>query len=104
MIQELKKVGLKFSFADSNSTFVRDNFFKNKTFVLTGTLNEFTREEAGELIIKLGGNVASSVSNKTDYVLAGEKAGSKLSKAKNLGVKIINEIEFKDKVKEAESS
>jgi DNA ligase (NAD+) len=70
--------------------------------VLTGSLSSFTREEAEEKIINLGGNVTSSVSKKTDYVLAGEKAGSKLDKAKTLGVKIIDEIEFQKKITEAE--
>ena len=101
VIEELKKVGLKFSFADIKTSIVGDNFFKGKNFVLTGTLLSFTREEAEEIIINLGGNVTSSVSKKTDYVLAGEKAGSKLDKAKTLGIKIIDENEFKDKLNEA---
>ncbi len=102
IIEELKKAGLKFSFADAKTTFTGDNFFKGKTFVLTGTLSSFTREEAEEKITNFGGNVTSSVSKKTDYVLAGEKAGSKLDKAKTLGIKILDEIEFQKKVKEAE--
>ena len=102
IIEELKKAGLKFSFADAKTTFTGDNFFKSKTFVLTGTLSSLTREEAEEKIINFGGNVTSSVSKKTDYVLAGEKAGSKLDKAKTLGIKILDEIEFQKKVKEAE--
>jgi DNA ligase (NAD+) len=102
IIKELKKAGLKFSFTDAETIFVGDNFFKSKTFVLTGTLSSFTREEAEEKITNFGGNVASSVSKKTDYVLAGEKAGSKLDKAKALGIKIIDEIEFQKKIKEAE--
>lgn len=65
-----------------------------KTFVLTGALVEFTREEAGEEIEKRGGKVSASVSKKTDYVVAGAEAGSKLDKAMALGVKIINEEEF----------
>jgi DNA ligase (NAD+) len=65
-----------------------------KTFVLTGTLPTLSREEASEFIRKAGGNVSGSVSKKTDFVLAGEEAGSKLDKAKELGVKIISEAEF----------
>ena len=65
------------------------------TFVLTGQLAGFTRDEAKDMIRKAGGDVSSSVSKKTSYVLAGEEAGSKLEKAKELGVKIINEGEFK---------
>jgi DNA ligase (NAD+) len=103
ILDELKKVGLKFSFADRKDSVLKDNFFKDKTFVLTGTLSDYSREEAGEIIASFGGNVTSSVSSKTDYVLAGEKAGSKLDKAKSLGVKIINEKEFNEKIDEAKS-
>jgi DNA ligase (NAD+) len=66
-----------------------------KTFVLTGTLPSMTREEATEKIVALGGHVAGSVSKKTDYVLAGSEPGSKFDKAKELGVRIINEAEFR---------
>ncbi len=64
------------------------------TFVLTGTLGKYTREEAKNEIEKRGGKVSSSVSPKTSFVLAGESAGSKLDKAKKLNVKIIYEDEF----------
>jgi len=102
IIDELKKAGLKFSFADVKSEDVKDNFFKDKTFVLTGSLSSFSRDEASEKIIRFGGNVTSSVSSKTDYVLAGEKAGSKLDKANKLGIKIIDEKEFQKRINEAE--
>ena len=68
--------------------------FAGKTFVLTGTLPTLTREEATAKIEALGGKVTGSVSKKTDFVLAGEEAGSKLEKAQQLGVKIIDEMEF----------
>lgn len=76
-----------------------DERFKGFTFVLTGSLENYTREQAGEIIEKLGGKVSSSVSKKTNYVLAGEEAGSKLTKAQELGVSIINETEFMEMVK-----
>ncbi len=102
IIEELKKAGLKFSFTEAKTIIVGNNFFKGKSFVLTGTLTSFTREQAEEKITDFGGNVTSSVSKKTDYVLAGEKAGSKLDKAKTLGIKILDEIEFQKKIIEAE--
>lgn len=92
LIEKLKKAGLRFSSEQKKP--VKDNFFKDKTFVLTGTLSSFSRDEAAARIKKLGGRTASAVSKNTDYVIAGEKAGSKLDKAKSLGVKIMNEDEF----------
>ena len=72
--------------------------FAGLTFVLTGTLTTYTRDEASEIIENLGGKTSSSVSKKTSYVLAGEAAGSKLKKAQDLGVKIITEEEFKQMI------
>jgi DNA ligase (NAD+) len=66
-----------------------------KTFVLTGTLPSMMRDEAAKKIEALGGHVSSSVSKKTDFVLAGTEAGGKLDKAKELGVKVIDEAEFR---------
>lgn len=74
--------------------------FAGLTFVLTGTLPTMSRDEASEIIIANGGKTSSSVSKKTDYVLAGEKAGSKLTKAESLGVKVITEDEFLQMVNE----
>ena len=71
-----------------------DNRFEGMTFVLTGTLPSMSRDIASSMIKDRGGKVAGSVSSKTSYVLAGEDAGSKLVKAKNLGVNIIDEEEF----------
>ena len=73
---------------------VTGNLFEGLTFVLTGTLPTMTRDEAGALIEANLGKVSSSVSKKTDYVLAGEKAGSKLKKAESLGVTVIDEAQF----------
>lgn len=68
---------------------------KNKTFVLTGVLSKYTRQQAADLIVSLGGRVSASASRKTDYCVAGENPGSKLDKAKALGVKIVDEEEFR---------
>ena len=71
-----------------------DDRFAGKTFVLTGSLEKYSREEASNIIEKFGGKTSSSVSKKTTYLLAGEDAGSKLTKAQSLGVQIISEEEF----------
>ena len=76
-----------------NVTHKNDNI-RDKTFVLTGTLASLTRDEAKAKIRELGGNIASSVSKKTDYVVAGEEAGRKLDKAQELGVRVLSEEEF----------
>lgn len=68
--------------------------FKNKTFVFTGTLKLFTRDKAGEIVEKYGGRVSGSVSKKTDYLVAGEASGSKLTRAESLGIKILTEEDF----------
>lgn len=78
----------------------RDGRFEGKTFVLTGTLSEFTRDQASAIIEAFGGKTSSSVSKKTSYLLAGEDAGSKLTKAQSLGVEIIDEAAFKEMIKE----
>ena len=96
LIEKLKVSGVNMECLEEEST---DNRFEGKTFVLTGTLDTLTRKEAEDIIEKLGGKTSSSVSKKTDYVLAGEEAGSKLTKAQSLGVTIISEQEFKDLIK-----
>ena len=84
---------------DSLEEQIEDNRFEGKTFVLTGSLEEFTRSQASDIIEKFGGKTSGTVSKKTDYVLAGEDAGSKLTKAQNLGIKVITEVEFKEMLK-----
>lgn len=78
-----------------SQTVVQDTRFAGKTFVLTGTLPTLTRSEASALIEQYGGKTSGSVSKKTDYVLAGEEAGSKLTKAQQLGVPILSEEQFR---------
>jgi DNA ligase (NAD+) len=90
VINKLKKAGLLMEIIESQ----KGDKFANKTFVLTGSLNNYTREEATALIKNEGGTVTSSVSKLTDFVLAGEKAGSKLNKAKSLDINILSENEF----------
>jgi DNA ligase (NAD+) len=91
IIERLKKHGLNFS---SEKKIEKETFFTGKTFVLTGTLSNYSREEAGDKIVMYGGKVTSSVSKNTDFVLAGENAGSKLDKAAKLSIKIMSEKEF----------
>ena len=93
LIDKLKNAGVNMKSLEEES---EDNRFEGKTFVLTGSLEEFTRKEASELIEKFVGKTSGTVSKKTSYVLAGEEAGSKLTKAQNLGVTIITETEFKE--------
>ncbi len=92
-IKELLEVGIKIKEID-NLNIDENNPIFNKKIVLTGTLPNYKRDEASAIIEKLGGSVVGSVSKKTDYVLAGEEAGSKLVKAQELNIKIINEEEF----------
>ncbi len=96
LIQKLKDAGVNMEQKEDEET---DNRFLGKTFVLTGSLEKYTRDEAGEIIEKFGGKVSSSVSKKTSYVLAGEEAGSKLTKAQDLGIQILSEEEFDEMIK-----
>jgi DNA ligase (NAD+) len=92
VIEKLRKAGLRFE-AEAKVAGAAPGF-KNTTWVITGTLSQ-SRDEIGELIRARGGKVSGSVSKKTSYVLAGEEAGSKLEKAKKLGVRVIDENEFR---------
>lgn len=93
ILERMKKYGIVFNVSNIEDK-IENSFFSEKTFVLTGELNNFTRDEAKDMIRKRGGNISSSVSKKTDYVIAGENAGSKLKKANEFGVKIIDENEL----------
>ncbi|OGD35327.1 DNA ligase (NAD(+)) LigA [Candidatus Atribacteria bacterium RBG_16_35_8] len=96
IIERLRSAGLNFSQEEEKTRKEKvARILAGKQFVLTGTLKDFTRTQAKEIIIELGGRVTDSVSKKTDYVVAGEDPGSKYQKAQKLGVPIINEEEFK---------
>ena len=94
-IRLLREAGVSFESAET----VKDTRFAGMTFVLTGTLPTYTRDEAAQIIESFGGKVSGSVSKKTACVLAGEAAGSKLTKAQALGVRIIDEAEFNEMIK-----
>lgn len=93
-IKLLREAGVSFESGEER----RDDRFAGKTFVLTGTLESWTRDEAAAIIESFGGKTAGSVSKKTSYVLAGENAGSKLTKAESLGVEIIDEARFREMI------
>ena len=78
---------------------IKDKRFVGKIFVLTGSLENYSRDEASKIIESFGGKTSSSVSKKTNYVLAGEEAGSKLTKAEELGIEIITEEQFEKMIK-----
>ena len=95
MVERLRAAGLNFA----SLRVITDNRFAGMTFVLTGALSMFTREEAAEKIELFGGKVSGSVSKKTSFVVVGENAGSKERKARELGIPILSEEEFLDKIK-----
>ena len=97
LIEKLKLSGVNTNALNLDET--EDERFNGKIFVLTGSLESFTREEAEKIIEKYGGKVSSSVSKKTSYLIAGEDTGSKLTKARSLGTAILSEEEFKEMIK-----
>ncbi len=94
LINELKNKGLNMNFESSS----KNSVLKNKTFVLTGTLEKYTRGEATQIIESMGGKVTSSVSKNTSYVLCGDSPGSKAEKARKLNVEIISENDFENMI------
>ena len=94
-IKLLREAGVSFESIDT----VKDTRFAGMTFVLTGELTNYKRDEAAAIIESFGGKSSSSVSKKTSIVLAGENAGSKLQKARDLGVKVIDETEFEEMIR-----
>ena len=95
LIEKLKQAGVNMEEPKQNSI---DDRFAGQVFVLTGTLENYSRDQAKQIIESFEGKVSGSVSKKTTYVLAGEEAGSKLTKAQELGVTIINEEQFKNMI------
>ena len=96
LIQQLKTAGLCFQeqIITSTSTNTQPQIFTGKTFVITGTLPTLKRKEAENIIKQLGGEISSSISKKTSYLLLGENAGSKLTKARKLGIEEMSEEEL----------
>lgn len=97
LIEKLKKENVNMRYLQKD---IEDNRFEGKVFVLTGSLENYKRGEVANIIEKLGGKISNSVSKKTNHVLVGEEAGSKLLKAQKLGVNIITEKEFQEMIKE----
>jgi len=91
MIEEFKKLG--FNLKEEQK--IKKDILKGKVFVFTGELEDFTRAQAQKAVEELGGKWSSSVSRNTDYVVVGKNPGSKFEKAKKLGIKMVNEEEFK---------
>ena len=98
LINFMKEEG--FNLSQEGKKIVDDHFFSDKTVVLTGRLTHLTRDEASQKLVKLGAKITSSVSKRTDYVVAGEDAGSKLKRANELGITVLNEEELLNKLNE----
>ncbi|MFZ3106405.1 MAG: BRCT domain-containing protein, partial [Candidatus Hydromicrobium sp.] len=98
VIEKLRKAGVNFS--PELKKVLKKEAFAGKTFVLTGKLNDFSRDEAKEIIENFGGRVTSSVSRGTDAVLVGEGPGSKLDDARRFNVRLVSEEEFKKMIKD----
>ena len=96
MIKKLKNYGVNMEIIEDKDS---DDRFADMTFVVTGTLPTLSRKQAGELIEKHGGKVSGSVSKKTNYLVAGENAGSKLTRAQSLEINVINEETLLEMVK-----
>ncbi len=96
LLKELKAAGLNL---EEKVATLKKTPLSAKTIVFTGELKHFSRNQAEELVRKFGGNASSSVSKDTDFVVAGENPGTKYDKAKKLGIKIINEGQFKEMLK-----
>ena len=94
IITDLKNIGLQFAVDENNSEEIADNPIKDKNFLATGKLQKYKRNDIKDIILSKGGNYLSAVSKNLDFLIAGEKAGSKLEKAEKLGVRVLTEEEF----------
>jgi DNA ligase (NAD+) len=94
LIEELQNVGVNLNYLSSQRTVIQTSFFTGKRVVLTGKLQRLTRSDAKKWLEDHGAQVTGSVSGKTDLLIAGEDAGSKLAKAESLAVQVINEARF----------
>jgi len=97
IITDLKNIGLQFAVDETNSEEIADNPIKDKNFLATGKLQKYKRNDIKDIILSKGGNYLSAISKNLDFLIAGEKAGSKLEKAEKLGVRILTEDEFEKK-------
>ena len=94
IITDLKNIGLQFAINETNSEEIADNPIKDKNFLATGKLQKYKRNDIKDIILSKGGNYLSAVSKNLDFLIAGEKAGSKLEKAEKLGIRVLTEEEF----------
>lgn len=94
IITDLQNIGLQFAINESNLTEIADNPIKGKNFLATGKLQKYKRNDIKDIILSKGGNYLSAVSKNLDFLIAGEKAGSKLEKAEKLGIRVLTEEEF----------
>ena len=94
IITDLKNIGLQFAVDENNSEEIADNPIKDKNFLATGKLQKYKRNDIKDIILSKGGNYLSAVSKNLDFLIAGEKAGSKLEKAKKLGIRVLTEEDF----------
>jgi len=94
IITDLQNIGLQFAVDETNSEEIADNPIKDKNFLATGKLQKYKRNDIKDIILSKGGNYLSAVSKNLDFLIAGEKAGSKLEKAEKLGVRVLTEDEF----------
>ena len=97
LINDLKELGLNMDYLKDTSL-IQESLFQGKTVCLTGTLELMTRKEMKDYLTRLGANVTGSVSKKTDFLICGRDAGSKLDKANELGIRVMSEEEFKEEV------